>query len=236
MNVQQLQAIMPAAKRALLFLEPLNAAMEEFGILAPLHQAMFIPQIAVETNQLGRLDENLNYSADGLANTWPSRYAQKDGAGNYVKVAPAAAVSDLPTRPRNAPNDLAKCLDRNAVAIANNVYANRGGNGDEASGDGWMFRGAGGFMCTFHDGHAQCAAYFGIPLHQVGDWLRTPEGAMRSAGWYWSVNGMAKFADAGDFDGVCDVLNIGRKTQKVGDAIGYAARLTHFNLARKELL
>ncbi|MEG7018924.1 glycoside hydrolase family 19 protein, partial [Pseudomonas aeruginosa] len=81
--------------------------------------AAFLAQIGHESGQLTRLVENLNYSARGLAATWPSRYRGADGQ----------------------PNALAQRLARNPRAIANNAYASRNGNGDEASGDGWRYRG-----------------------------------------------------------------------------------------------
>jgi putative chitinase len=197
MNEQQLISIMPNARASAgIFLPALVAAMAEFQIDRQQRQADFLATVGQETGQLTALEENLNYGAAGLLATWPGRF----DAARAVQYA------------------------RQPQRIASLVYAGRGGNGDEATGDGWLFRGAGGIMITFRDGHTACAKYFGIPLPQLGAWLRTPEGACRSAGWFWAVNRINGWSDAGDFDGVCDVVNIGRKTDKVGDAIGYAGR------------
>lgn len=198
MTPAQLIAIMPNARPvAGIFLPALVAAMAEFKIDTRQRQADFLATVGQETGQLSALEENLNYGAAGLAATWPHRFT-------------AALAEQYARQPQR---------------IANLVYAGRGGNRDEASGDGWVFRGAGGIMLTFRDNHNACAQYFGIPLPKLAAWLRTPEGACRSAGWFWAINRINNWSDAGDFDGVCDVVNIGRKTDKLGDAIGYGARL-----------
>lgn len=101
-----------------------------FGIIIKEHFAHFLGQLSHETGGFESSVENLNYSAQGMANTWPSRYA----------IDPKAKVK--------VPNALAYKLQRNPEAIANNCYANRMGNGNEASGDGWKYRGRGGIMLT----------------------------------------------------------------------------------------
>lgn len=181
--------------------------MAEFQITTRQRQADFLATVGQETGQLRALEEGLNYSAAGLMLTWPTRFNEA----------------------------LAQKYARQPQRIANLVYAGRGGNGDEASGDGWAHRGAGGMMITFRNGHNACAAYFGISLAKLGAWLRTPEGACRSAGWYWSINKINGWSDRGDFDGVCDMVNLGRKTERVGDAIGYAERLALRTVAMRVL-
>lgn len=222
---EQLLRIMPQARsRVDGCLDAVNAAMSEFGIDAPLCQTAFLAQIAHESGQLATAEENLFYSADGLANTWPARYGKKIN-GLY----------QLGTTKRILPNSLALSLQRKPEAIANNVYAGRMGNGDEASGDGWRYRGAGWIQLTGKENHLAVSLYFDIPLEQVGDWLRTPSGAARSAAWFWTVNGCNAYAARGDFDGVSDVINRGRKTTPIGDAIGYADRLALYNKAKEVL-
>ncbi len=111
---QQLLQILPnAGPRAGVFVGALNRGMTRFGITSPVRVAVFLAQIGHESGQLTRLVENLNYSARGLAATWPIRYLGADGQ----------------------PNALAQRLARNPRAIANNAYASRNGNGDEASGE-----------------------------------------------------------------------------------------------------
>lgn len=225
-NLQQLMRIMPrAGGNVAIYVVWLNRAMAEFKISTPAHQAAFLAQFAHETGQLASVSENLNYSADGLANTWPVRFAKKDSADKYL-TSPSG---------RKLPNEKALALHRQPEKIANTVYANRMGNGDFTSGDGWRHRGAGGFQLTGKDNQRACAAHFGIPVEGIGDWLRTPEGACRSAAWFWMRAGCNALADAGNIDGISDVVNIGRRTEAVGDAIGFADRLDLTNTARKVL-
>lgn len=203
-----------------LYLPHLAAAAVEFGIVEPLPVAAFLATLGEETGELDTMSENLNYSAQGLANTWPNRYAEtRDGE---------------PVRPYR-PNAKALALHRKPEAIANHCYALRMGNRNEASGDGWRHRGAGGIQETGRDNQFAVALKFDQPLETIGDWLRTPEGAMRSAAWGFARRGCIERANAGDFDGVCDVINIGRKTAKVGDANGYAGRLEFFNRCKEAL-
>lgn len=218
MTPEQLRAIMPnAGDRATIFAAPLTCAMVEFAIDRPQRQAAFIATVAHESGQLRLLEENLNYSANGLARTWPARFAVDPKASDKV------------------PNHIAISLARDQEAIANAVYANREGNGDPASGDGWRYRGAGLIQLTFFNNHAACGRHFNIPPKGVGIWLRTPDGAARSAAWYWHSRGLNAYADAGDFDAVCDLVNKGRRTAAVGDALGYAERLAFYKKALEVL-
>lgn len=204
--LDQLKEIMPGAKAAPLFVAPLDAAMAEFGIVSESRIECFLAQIAHESGQLMAMQENLNYRAEGLMKTWPRRFPTLAIANQYA---------------------------HQPEKIANKVYANRGGNGDEASGDGWRYRGAGLIGLTFHDNQEKCADHFGIDVRDVGDWLRTPEGACRSAAWFWSEHGCNELADARDFDGISDAINIGHKTEQEGDAIGYSDRLAFLQIAKE---
>jgi putative chitinase len=198
---QALNAVPTAAKlRVASFLPHLISAMAEFGIDTPLRQAAFLAQVFHESGNLNAVEEGLNYSAEALQRTWPSRF----------DAATAAAYQRKPEK------------------IANKVYANRMGNRDEASGDGWKHRGAGLIQLTGKDNQFACAMALGIDPTLIADWLKTEEGAARSAGWFWREHGLNKWADAEDIDGVSDVVNIGRKTEKVGDSIGYTDRKALF--------
>ena len=204
MTPDQLITILPLARpRAGFFLPIILDTFVESGIATPIDRAAFIANVGHETGQLANFSENLNYSAEGLLKTWPTRFT------------PAMAAQ----------------LARQPEAIANHVYAGRYGNGDAASGDGWRYRGGGGIQTTFHDNYAAGAAHFGMDIGAFADWVRTPEGAIRSAGWFWQAHGISARANAGDFDGCCDLVNLGHKTDKVGDAIGWADRLSIFTRA-----
>lgn len=205
MNLTQLQQIMPGTTRGAVFINPLVSAMEEFGILSAEQQARFLANVGHETGNLSVFEENLNYSVERLQVVWPKRFPTLASAVPYA---------------------------RNPVALANKVYAFRMGNGDELSGDGWRYRGAGGLMITGKDNQSECARYFGIPLAQVGDWLRTPVGVARSAAWFYTNH---ELHHVDTFDHVCDRINLGRETDKVGDSIGWADRVAIYQRALKAL-
>ena len=83
------------------------------------------------------------------------------------------------------------------------------GNGGESSGDGWRYRGAGLIQLTGKLNQTAAAKHFDIPLEQIGEWLRTPEGACRSAAWFWQDAGCNELADAGNFLGITRRVNGG---------------------------
>ena len=95
------------------------------------------------------------------------------------------------------------------------------------SGDGWNFRGAGLIQLTFRANHEACADHFGIARETVGSWLRTPEGASRSAARYWHQNGLNSLADAGDFVRITIRIN--------GALRGQADRVALWDSAREAL-
>jgi putative chitinase len=217
-TLQQLKCIMPrAGVFAVTYLPWLNSAMAEFGIDTKKRQVCYIPQLAHETGDLNRVTENLNYTSDALLATFNTKQVTRftrELADRYGRNAAHPADQQM---------------------IANIAYANRMGNGDVASGDGWRYRGAGGIQLTGKDNQRSCAVYFRIPVDQVGDWLRTPEGAMRSAAWFWWRAGCNELADVGKIDAISDLVNIGHRTAEVGDAIGFADRQSRTGLADKVL-
>ena len=152
--------------------------------------AMILAQCSHESAHFTRLTENLNYSAEGLLTTWPWRFDQKK-AERYA---------------------------RNQVAIANYVYANRYGNSDEDSGDGWRYRGGGCIQLTFKNNYAAAGKWCGQDFEAHPDLLRTPTGAMLSACWYWHANSLAKLGG--------DVVAVTRKIN--GGLTGLAERRTLF--------
>lgn len=133
--------------------------MTSSGIITRQRIAMFLGQVAVESAAFTELVENLNYSAAALLAEWPSHFTAEE----------ATAYARQPEK------------------IANRAYANRMGNGDEASGDGWTFRGAGLVGVTGRDNHTQFAASVGKELAAAQSWMQTPAGAAASACWYWTL-------------------------------------------------
>lgn len=181
MTLEQLQQIIPnAGAKAGVFLDELNAAMAEFDITTPLRQAAFVANVGHESQQLNRLVENLNYRPDAIL--------EKFNTSNVQRFTPEQAQMYGRTSAHAA----------NQEMIANIAYANRMGNGDVDSGDGWRHRGMGGIQATGKTNQYAIADHFGIPREEVGAWLQTPEGAMRSAAYFWWKNNLNEIADRGD--------------------------------------
>lgn len=189
-----------------LFLPFLQCACKAYDITSPLRIAAFLSQIGHESAGLSRLEENLNYSATGLAATWPTRFAQRDTSGAYLKDAGGLLL----------PTERALLLHRKPEMIANSVYANRMGNGSEESGDGWRHRGFGLKQLTGKDNHRACGLAIGENFELHPERLMLPVNAALSAGWFWSVNKLNRFADAGDVRGLTLAIN--------GGTIGLAQR------------
>ncbi|HBP6281441.1 TPA: glycoside hydrolase family 19 protein [Pseudomonas aeruginosa] len=189
---QQLLQILPnAGPQAGVFVGALNRGMTCFGITSPVRVAAFLAQVGHESSQLTRLVENLNYSARGLAATWPSRYRGADGN----------------------PNALALNLAGHPQAIANNTYASRNGNGDEASGDGWRYRGRGLLQITGRKNYRAAGAGLGLPLEAEPELLEQPEHAARSSAWWWAAHGLNGLADLGSFALITRTINGGMNGQ-----------------------
>lgn len=163
--------------------ESLAAAMCQYDITPTLRAAHFIAQIAHESAGFRRTVENLNYSAKGLLSTWPSRF---DAAS-------------------------ALAYERDPQRIANKVYAGRFGNGDEASGDGWRFRGRGLIQLTFRDNYRTASqAVFGDErLLDTPENAAAPQAMSKIAAWWWSSHRLNELADAGDIVGVTRTINGG---------------------------
>ncbi len=176
-----LHAIMPNANsKAATFLAPLNSAMRAYGIDTHEKHAAFLAQISVESGDLRNTEENLNYSAERLHQVWPKRFRTLAAAQPYA---------------------------HNPEALGNHVYANRLGNGDEASGDGYRFRGRGLMQTTGRDNY-RAAGYENQP-----DDLANPSVAADSAARFWSSNGLNPRSSAvlarGSFDTITQTVNGG---------------------------
>jgi len=147
--------------------EPLMATFTKFGMVSPKEQAAFIAQCSHESNHFKVLEENLNYRADTLQKLF----------GHKFKLGEVELYARQP------------------VKIANRIYANRMGNRDEASGDGWRFRGRGLVQLTGHDNVWHCGQALGQDFVMNPDLLATPMWAAMSAGWFWSTHGCGKLVD-----------------------------------------
>jgi len=180
------------------WVDAVAAACQEFNIDTPQRIAGFLSQCAHESGGFERLQENLNYSADGMAGIWPKRFAVLGPDGKPVK-----------KDGKNQPNKFALALHRKPEMIANVVYSGRMGNGPTESGEGWKYRGRGLKQLTGKTNHSNCSKGLGVDLVDNPDLLLEPIYAARSAAWFWSTNKCNVFADAEDIEGLTRRINGG---------------------------
>ncbi|MGC4008053.1 MAG: glycoside hydrolase family 19 protein [Pseudomonas sp.] len=185
---RQLLLILPNARPvAGVFLPVLEAAMGDFGIDTPPRIAAFVAQVGHESAQLTRCVESLTYSAQRLAAVWPRRFRSADGS-------PTALAREVAYQPER---------------IANLVYAGRNGNGDEASGDGWRFRGRGLLQVTGRSNYRAVGEGLAQPFVARPHLLAEPRWACRTAAWWWQCNGLNELADAARFEDITRRINGG---------------------------
>ena len=181
--------------------EPLNETFERFNISTIRQQAAFIGQCGHECGNFKVFEENLNYRAETLMKLWPKRFPTLEFAKQY---------------------------ERNPRKIANSVYSNRMGNRDEASGDGFRFRGRGAIQLTGHSGYYHAGKALGIDFVMEPDLVATPKYALLTAGWFWSTHGCNELAESGaplDNEGRPTWINLTKKIN--GGTIGLADRVKH---------
>lgn len=165
------------------FVKVFNQWSERFEINTPLRVSHFLSQVLHESGNLRYVVENLNYSVDGLLKTFP-KYFTREQASAYA---------------------------RKPQMIANRVYANRMGNGNEASGDGWNFRGRGFMQTTGKNNYQDYAnSEFCVgDLMSHPEWLEKSPGNLKSAMFFWWKNNCNKYADRDDANGLTRLINGG---------------------------
>lgn len=181
----KLESCFPANPQAGDWFESLQQNLPEYQINTLTRVAQWLAQIGHESGDLKWTVENLNYGAKGLQSVF----------GKY-----------FPTEA------LAKQYERQPQRIANRVYSSRMGNGDEASGDGWRFRGRGLIQVTGRSNYTACSqALYGDPkiLQDDPDILSEPDGAVRSACWYWNSRKINAVADREDTKEATRLINGG---------------------------
>jgi putative chitinase len=168
----------------------------KFQINTPLRLAHFLAQCGHESGGFRATQENLNYSAKGLNGIFKKYFPTEAAATPYA---------------------------RQPQKIANKVYANRMSNGDEASGDGYKFRGRGYIQLTGRANYTAFGKAIGEDVTANPD-VVSGKYALLSAAWFWSNNGLNKLADGGSTDAVVTTI-----TKRVnGGTIGLADRIKHF--------
>lgn len=179
--------------------DALNEILPDYEIDTVKRVAAFVAQCAHESAEFTALQENLNYRAESLSKIWPKKF-------------PAAIAAQYARRPE---------------AIANRAYADRMGNGPEASGDGWRYRGRGLIQLTGRANYQQFADSIGAKIEQIPEYLETFQGAVQSACWFWETNNLNALADAGDIRMLTKRIN--------GGFIGLDDRIKHYHHALEVL-
>jgi len=193
---QQLAQLIPGNPYVPQWYHALSMILPDYNIDTVPRAAAFIAQCAHESANFKFLKENLNYKAESLMRVWPSRFPNMAVAQQYAM------------QPEK---------------IANKVYSDRMGNGSEASGDGWRYAGKGLIQLTGKDNYTRFAESIETPVEEIPDYLQTFEGAVQSACWFWEVNNLNQWADAGD------ILTLTKRIN--GGTIGLEDRKKHYDHA-----
>lgn len=196
---EQLKQLLPKNQYVSYWYKALEQLFPDYEINTPQRMAAFIAQCAHESASFTALVENLNYRWQSLRKVFP-RYFPDD-----------AIAQDYANRPNKQ------------EAIANRVYASRMGNGDEASGDGYRFRGRGLIQLTGRHNYTWFAASLEITPEEATEYLTTFEGAAQSACWFWETNKLNQWADKGD------ILTLTKRIN--GGTIGLDDRIKHYEHA-----
>jgi putative chitinase len=181
--------------------DALNATFERFNILTPRQQAAFIGQCGHESANFRVMEENLNYRAATLLKLFP-RTARRTWGFTPEE---AAAYERQPKR------------------IANRIYGNRMGNRDEASGDGYRFRGRGFIQLTGTANYYHAGQALGVDFIMEPDLVATPKYAALTAGWFWDTQKLNGLAETGNIMALTKRIN--------GGTIGLDDRIKHINQA-----
>jgi putative chitinase len=176
MTAEQLQSLGIEAK----WLKPLEDTFAKYDINTPTRQACFIGQCAHESGNFKTLQENLNYSAEGLMRTWPSRFPTKEIADQYA---------------------------RQPAKIAGKVYNGRLGNRSEEEAAKYLGRGL--IQLTGRENYEHCGSSLGVDLIGNPDRVLDPAYAALSAGWFWNKKGLNSLADSGDIETMTKRINGG---------------------------
>ena len=193
---QQLKEMIPKNPYVDQWFEAISEILPEYEITTPQRVAAFLAQCAHESGGFVFLKENLNYKAASLRRVFPKYFPDDATAAQY------AGKGEM---------------------IANRVYANRMGNGDEASGDGWRYCGRGLIQLTGKNNYTFFAGSLDIPVEEASEYLQTFEGAVQSACFFWEQNKLNQWADAGD------ILTLTKRIN--GGTIGLEDRIKHYEHA-----
>jgi putative chitinase len=173
------------------WLEPLQVACDEFKIVTANRVGAFLANVGVESGGLVSLVESLYY-------TDPVRVAKIFRSSMDINNNKVVDEADI---------EFAKQYIRNSEKMANRVYANRMGNGNEASGDGFRYRGRGAMQTTGRENYAKAGKALGVDLIGNPDLLTRPDVAARSAAYFFQSNGCNEMADGNQISRIVQTIN-----------------------------
>jgi putative chitinase len=199
LTLQQLKQLIPNNPYVEHWHQVLVQLLPDYEINTPQRVASFLAQCAHESGGFTALKENLNYKPATLRKIFPKYFPTDDLANAYCSM----------------PNK--------QEAIANRVYANRMGNGDEHSGDGYRYCGRGLIQLTGKDNYTFFAGSIDVSVEEASEYLQTFEGAVQSACWFWESNNLNQYADKGD------ILTMTKRIN--GGTIGLEDRIKHYEHA-----
>ena len=195
---EQLSQLLPKNPYLDHWFHALEQLLPDYEINTPKRMAAFLAQCAHESGNFIATKENLNYRPETLVKLF-SKYFDLPTAQQYC---------DLPNKQE---------------AIASKIYANRMGNGDEASGDGYRYCGRGLIQVTGKSNYTDFADSLQISPEDAAEYMQTFEGAAQSACWFWETRKLNDYADRGDIKGMTKIIN--------GGYIGLEDRISHFEHA-----
>jgi putative chitinase len=196
LTVEQLKLLIHNNPDYVNWYNALIKVLPDYQIDTPQRLSAFISQCAHESADFTAVQENLNYKAESLMRTWPSHFPNMEIANQYA---------------------------HNQEMIANRAYANRMGNGDESSGDGWKFCGRGLIQLTGRSNYQDFADSLQMSIDDVPAYLGTYEGAIQSACFFWESNNINSLADSHDIKQITKIIN--------GGELGLEDRMNRYNEA-----
>ena len=184
-SVATLQRMLPRNREVAEWHHYMSQILPDFEIVTKQRVAAFVAQCSHESLQFRVMEENLNYSADGLLGTWPRRFTSRDMAMQYA---------------------------RQPQKIANFVYANRNGNGPTSSNDGWNYRGRGIIQLTGRRNYTDISTSIYGDDRAVRNPAMVVEKqqAIYAACWFWYTRNLNELADRGDITTMTERINGGR--------------------------
>lgn len=182
------------------FIDPLNRYLQRYQITSIRRMAAFFGQVVVESKHFKRLEEDLYYNAPRITEVFPTRFAERHAD----------------------PKD----YEHNPEKLANFVYSDKNGNGNEASGDGWRYRGRGLLQLTGKENYQTFEDRTKVKAVAQPELIAQPEYAVWSACVRWDVERYNVLADAGNLKGLTRAIN-GRKMEAHALRVQITERARH---------